>query len=392
MEILSSTMQIRLADSLTGIPAAEWNALVEETNPFMRHEFLLALEKSACIGRGMPWQPLLFLGYEAGSLAAAIAAFVRSDSYGEYIFDWAWANAYAQAGLAYYPKLTVAAPFTPATGRRLLSRATASEKLGMLIAAMEKHSQAAGYSGIHVLCATRDEQRLLTQHGFTPRLTHQYHWQNRNFTTFDDYLASLRSHRRKEIKRERKKCAELKLKIRLLAGNEITEAHMLAMYDFYTATYARKWGSPYLNRAAFLELYHSMRHFLVLAMAFDASTPVAGAMAFRAANHLYGRYWGALAHYPYLHFELCLYRLIEFAIAEKISLFEAGAQGEHKFTRGFSAMPVYSSHKLFHPQAAAAIDDFLHHERRATIRMIRAYRQASPNRDEPQYAPEFEER
>lgn len=383
-------MEIRIAESFSAVPASHWNALVEEGNPFMRYEFLAALEDTGCIGKGTAWRPLLFLAYAPG-LVAAIPAFVRSDSYGEYIFDWAWANAYVQAGIAYYPKLTVAAPFTPATGRRILGEPgqTVHEAL---LAALAKESQRRGISGIHVLCETRDEQRLLSAHGYSPRLTHQYHWINRGYGEFDDYLSSLRAHRRKEIRRERRKAAELGLSIRTLVGDEIGETEMLAMYAFYVETYARKWGSPYLNRDTFLALYQTMRSFLVLVFAFDGNKPVAGSIAFRAGDRLFGRYWGALAYYPFLHFELCLYRLIDFAINEGIQLFEAGAQGEHKFARGFTAMPVYSSHRLFHPQGAAAIDEFLRQERRATARAIHAYRAASPNKNEPQYVPELEER
>jgi predicted N-acyltransferase len=381
-------MEIRSANSFAAVPEADWNALVEETNPFMRHEFFAALEKTGCIGAGTAWQPLLLFAYDP-KLIAAIPAFIRSDSYGEYIFDWAWANAYAQAGLAYYPKITVAAPFTPASGRRLLGSADDTVQ-SALISALIEESRKKGFSGIHVLCETRDEQRLLSRYGFTPRLTHQYHWLNRDFKTFDDYLAGLRAHRRKEIKRERRKAAELGLRIRTVTGDEIREADMLAMYSFYTATYARKWGSPYLNRDTFLELHRTMRSFLVLVLACDGEKPVAGSIAFRAADRLYGRYWGASAYYPFLHFELCIYRLIDFAIAQKIRLFEAGAQGEHKFARGFTAMPVFSSHRLFHPQGAAAIDDFLRRERRATARAIHAYRAASPNKDEPAYVPELD--
>jgi hypothetical protein len=382
-------MEIRIADSFSAVPAYAWNTLVEETNPFMRHEFFAALENTRCIGRQTQWQPLLFLAYDP-QLVAAIPAFVRGDSYGEYIFDWAWANAYAQAGVPYYPKLTVAAPFTPATGRRLLGNIS-QPVLTALIPALIAESKRRGISGIHVLCETREEQRLLSRHGFTPRLTHQYHWLNRSFHSFEDYLNSLKAHRRKEIKRERRKVAELGLKIKTLTGDAISEADMLAMYNFYVQTYARKWGSPYLNRDTFVALHRTMRSFLVLVLAFDGNKPVAGSMAFRAADRLYGRYWGALAFYPFLHFELCIYRLIEFAIEQKISLFEAGAQGEHKFARGFTAMPVLSSHRLFHPQGAAAIEDFLRRERHVTARAIHAYRAASPNKDEPQYVPELEE-
>lgn len=385
-------MEIRTLDSLAGINPHDWNALVEPGNPFMRYEFLRALEETRCTGPKTAWQPEFMAAFEGRKIAAALPAYLRSDSYGEYIFDWAWANAYEQGGLHYYPKVTVAAPFTPATGRRILSGPILDTQLaGRLIAGLEIAAGMAGTSGIHFLCLTREEQKFLSQLGFLPRLTHQYHWLNRGFNSFDDYLAGLRSHRRKEIKRERKKCAELGLDIVTLTGDAIGEDHVRAMYKFYVQTYSRKWGSPYLNLETFLQLRRTMSRELVLVLARDGKDWVAGSIAFRKDDRLFGRYWGALGHYPYLHFELCFYRLIDFAVAEKISLFEAGAQGEHKFQRGFTAMPVYSSHKLFDPQGSQAISGFLARERRSTIRALRAYRENSPNKNEQAYIPELDE-
>lgn len=375
--------------SLAGINPAEWNALVEAGNPFMRYEFLAALEQTGCTGKNSGWQPAFTAAFAGERLAGVIPAYLRGDSYGEYIFDWAWANAYEQGGLRYYPKVTVAAPFTPASGRRIITGDAAPGLPRGLLENLEA-TVSASTSGIHFLCLTRAEQKFLSEFGYMPRLTHQYHWLNRDFKTFDDYLGELRAHRRKEIKRERKKCAELGLEIITLKDNEISEEHMRAMYTFYIQTYSRKWGSPYLNLESFLLLLKLMPERIVLVLAREGNTWVAGSIAFRDDTKLFGRYWGAAAHYPYLHFELCFYRLIEFAISENIALFEAGAQGEHKFQRGFTAMPVYSSHKLFHPQGAEAIGAFLARERRATVRALKAYRAASPNKNEPEYIPELE--
>ncbi len=382
-------MTTQVIATLAAIDARSWNALVEPGNPFMRHEFLRALEETACIGDGMPWQPRFIVAQDSKGYRGAIPAFERNDSYGEYIFDWAWANAYAEARMPYYPKITVAAPFTPATGRRLLvADHSDSETAKTLLTELETAAHGMHTSGIHMLCLTRDEQKLLSEYGYMPRLTHQYHWLNRNFGNFDDYLDILRAHRRKEIRRERRKVQELGLTIELLTDAGITPEHIDAMYVFYAQTYARKWGSPYLNRNTFHALLGSMRGSIVLVMASEGKKPVAGSIAFRSADRLYGRYWGALGHYPYLHFELCFYRLIEYAIEQKISIFEAGAQGEHKFQRGFTAMPVYSSHKLFHRGGAAAVNDFLKRERRATARALMAYRTHSPVKGELQYIPE----
>jgi len=378
--------------SVAAIDPQKWNLLVEPGNPFMRHEFLLALEETGCIGPNLPWQPRFIVAAKGDEYRGAVAAFERSDSYGEYIFDWAWANAYAQARLPYYPKLTIAAPFTPATGRRLLlADQTDEDTIAALVAALDDSAHDLDASGIHMLCLTRHGQKDIANYGYLPRLTHQYHWLNRNYQTFDDYLAGLRAHRRKEIKRERRKCAELGLEIQLLTGDEISPRHVDAMYVFYASTYARKWGSPYLNRETFHALLRRMRESIVLVMASDQGREIAGSIAFRSADRLYGRYWGASGHFPYLHFELCFYRLIEYAISEKIAIFEAGAQGEHKFQRGFTAMPVYSAHKLFDSGGNAAIADYLRRERRQTARAIHAYRSASPNKDEPQYLPEPED-
>ena len=385
----------KIIGSLSGITASEWNNLVEAGNPFMRYEFLRALEDTACTGQQTGWIPCHAIARNATGMTGALAAYLRSDSYGEYIFDWAWANAYEQAGLAYYPKITVAAPFTPATGNRILRTAREGNSLNetgpKLITDLEDFAVKAGASGIHFLCLTREEQKFLSDVGYLPRITHQYHWLNRNFSNFDDYLDGLRAHRRKEIRRERRKVDELGLRIELLTGSQIREQHMRAMFAFYLQTYSRKWGSPYLNMACFLELWKTMADSIVLILASDRDEIVAGSIAFRAHDRLFGRYWGASAHYPYLHFELCFYRLIEYAITEKISIFEAGAQGEHKFQRGFTAMPVFSSHKLFHPQGAGAIAQFLSRERRATLRALRAYRKASPNKQEAAYIPELDD-
>jgi uncharacterized protein len=385
-------VDIRFTNSISEIDPAAWNALVETGNVFMTHEFLSALELSRCTGATNTWRPQFVTAYNGDQLVGALPSYIRSDSYGEYIFDWAWANAYEQGGLLYYPKITVAAPFTPASGRRILTGETMIPAIGSAMTkALEEDAMRAGISGIHILCLTREEQKLLSEDGYHPRLTHQYHWINRDFHTFDDYLAGLRAHRRKEIKRERRKCEENNLEIITLTGDGILPEHMEAMYKFYVQTYARKWGSPYLNLDAFHRMRATMREQIVLVMAHDSGTWVAGSIAFRKDDRLFGRYWGAVAHFPFLHFELCFYRLIDYAIAHDLRLFEAGAQGEHKFQRGFTAMPIYSAHRLFHPQGAHAIGQFLDRERRATIRALKAYRNASPNKAEPEYLPEAAE-
>jgi predicted N-acyltransferase len=385
-------VNLQVIDSVAAIDAVRWNALVEPGNPFMRHEFLIALEETACIGAGLAWQPKFIVASEGQDYRGAVAAFERSDSYGEYIFDWAWANAYAEARLPYYPKITVAAPFTPASGRRLLLADQNDDiTFKALVTGLEDSARDLHTSGIHLLCTTRSEQKQLSQLGYLPRLTNQYHWLNRGYQSFDDYLEVLRAHRRKEIKRERRKCAELGLEIRILTKSQIEARHIDAMYVFYAATYARKWGSPYLNRETYHALLRRMRDSLVLVMAFDQGREVAGSIAFHSADRLFGRYWGASGNFPFLHFELCFYSLIDYAIENKIQIFEAGAQGEHKFQRGFTAMPVYSSHKLFDSGGADAIGRYLRQERRATARALMAYRSHSPIKGDQPYIPELED-
>ncbi|HRP68345.1 MAG TPA: GNAT family N-acetyltransferase [Turneriella sp.] len=369
-------LEWRRITSLNGIDSKAWNLLVEEDNPFMRYEFLSALEETACIGKNTTWQVNAFAAFQNDTLCAVAPAFVRYDSYGEYIFDWAWANAYHNAGLSYYPKLTVAAPFTPATGRRILTGSHNLVSIASAVHALKNFSKNT-VSGIHFLCTTRAEQRALSQLGFAPRVTHQYHWHNRQYKSFDDYLSHLHSHRRKEIKRERKKCSEHNLRIETFAGEAIREEHIRAMYVFYCNTYARKWGSPYLNERTFFLLWKNMTQSLVLNLAHDGKSWVAGALAFYTPNKIFGRYWGAVNNYPYLHFELCLYRFIEFAIRKNIATFDAGAQGEHKFQRGFMPTPIYSSHLLFHTQAFDMISAFLSQERHETIQLLKASRQSS---------------
>lgn len=367
--------------SLADVSAADWNALVSPDFPFTDYEFLRALEEAGCVGENTAWRPRHLLAYRDGGLAGATPLYHKLDSYGEYVFDHEWAAAYQRAGLSYYPKALSAAPFTPANGDRLLVRADEPEPQvvrTLLAEALKTRAESEGLSSVHCLFHSLADQAAFDAAGYLPRLSLQYHWENRGYQSFDEFLGDLRSQKRKQIKKERRAAAEHGLRIELLTGDVIEPEHMEAMYAFYMDTGSRKWGRPYLNRAWFQRIHALFRERIVLLLAFDGERAVAGTLNFRKGRRLYGRYWGAAADYSCLHFELCYYRLIEYAIQEGIELFEAGAQGEHKFLRGFAARPCYSSHWMVDPAGRAAIARFLDSERAYMQQAIGEYNEQSP--------------
>ncbi len=374
---------VSLHNDLAAIDAGEWDALGDDDHPFMDHAFLRSLELSGCVGERRPWSPRYLCLREGERLVGAAALYVRSDSMGEYIFDHAWADAYARAGLPYYPKGVVAAPFTPANGPRLLvdSQATPSEVTRyreLLAAKLVEECASLGISGVHALFHNADEAPAFAANGFLTRLSLQFHWRNNDYRDFADFLDDLRSSRRKQVRRERESVAASGLRIERLTGDAIEPDHMEAMYSFYMDTANRKWGRPYLNHAWFQQILDRQRERLLLVLAFDGPTPVAGTLNFYKGDAVYGRYWGALADLPALHFELCYYQLIEFAIEKKAERVEAGAQGEHKFLRGFGARLCWSSHWLADPGGREAISRFLKMERAQMERTLLAYNGQSP--------------
>jgi predicted N-acyltransferase len=371
---------VEVATDLGDIEPTAWNALVAPDDPFMEYEFLDTLHEAGAVGEETTWQPRYLTLRRGGRLVAAAPFYVKWDSYGEFIFDWQWADAYHRARVPYYPKVVVAAPFTPATGRRLLVHPEASFDAcaGRLAAELIDYAEREGLSGVHVLFLSRDESEFLASRGFMPRITQQYHWENRGYGCFDDFLADLRSSKRKQIVKERRAVAGLGLTVEVIEGEAIREEHVEALWDFYVDTTGRKWGQPYLNRECFTRLLSDFRHRLVLVMARDAGRWVAGTLNVYKGSTLYGRYWGTSGDYPGLHFECCYYRLIEYAIGRGLVRFEAGAQGEHKFLRGFAARPTYSAHALFHPGGRAAIAAYLEAEREAAADTIERYNRLSP--------------
>jgi hypothetical protein len=366
---------ISVQDSLSAIPAAEWDALqppaLRPRDPFTTHRFLHALDASRSTGRGTGWQPQPLVARDGGRLVGATPLYVKSHSQGEYIFDHGWAQGYENAGGRYYPKLQIAVPFTPATGPRFLG--TAREAL--LDAAIDL-TDGNGLSSLHVTFCTEDEAQALAGHrGLLHRVTQQFHWVNAGYGCFDDFLSNLSSRKRKMIRKERE-TAVLNVEVRALTGDAIEPAHWDAFWRFYQDTGQRKWGSPYLTRAFFEHVHQTMRDDVLLVLAFRDGRAVAGALNFIGADTLFGRYWGCTEDHPCLHFELCYYRAIDWAIAQGLSRVEAGAQGEHKLARGYLPVPVHSLHWIRDPAFRAAVARYLDHERRAVdeeIEVLTAY-------------------
>src|SRR5688572_6182184 len=379
----ASSLSARVVDRIADIPAAAWDACAAgdgpaeggPENPFVSHAFLDALEQSGSVGRKAGWLPQhLVIEDSAGTVLAAAPLYVKSHSQGEYVFDHGWAEAYDRAGGRYYPKLQVAAPFTPVPGPRLLVRAGRQEReaRAALISALISAVENSGVSSLHVTFATRAESDLLEQVGFLTRLGVQYHWNNNGYGTFDDFLAALNSRKRKAVRKERAAVAEYGLDIRAYEGAELTPRHWDAFFAFYMDTGSRKWGRPYLTREFFSRVGATMAERIALVMAFRDGEPIAGALNFIGGEALYGRQWGVLEELPVLHFELCYYQAIEFAIARGLSRVEAGAQGEHKIARGYLPTPVYSAHHIADPALREPVRRYLEGERPAVAAEIEA--------------------
>ena len=369
----------QLCRSVLEVEKAEYDSIQPADSPFFEFDFLLALEKSGCVGPGTGWEPRHLLLREAGELAGALTFYVKTDSYGEYIFDWQWAQAYHDAGLRYYPKAVVGVPFTPANGERILvsGEYDYGSCAGALVEKLADACADEGLSSVHFLFVTPREQETLGRAGFLSRLTHQYHWRNDGYSDFDDFLSALRSGKRKQIRKERRSVRE-NAEVSVFEKDGVTRGHMDRIWDFYVSTNSRKWGNAYLNRKFFDLLYESWRERMVIVMAERDGRPAGGTINFRKGDKLYGRYWGARENVPYLHFECCYYSLIEFAIENGIRTFEAGAQGEHKFLRGFLAEEVRSSHLFFNRRAHEVVENFLRAERPYTRSLISRYNSHSP--------------
>lgn len=370
-------LQADLLNGMAEISAQDWDALAcpeaRAIDPFTTHRFLAALDASGSTGEGTGWQtrPLVL---RDGAAVAALPLYVKSHSQGEYIFDHGWAQALERAGGNYYPKLQVAVPFTPATGRRFLGDPSYREAL--LETAISLADQN-GLSSLHfTFCTEEEAEALAGKHGVLHRVTQQFHWENHGYSSFEDFLSALSSRKRKMIRKERETARASGLQIRSLTGAELEPAHWDAFWRFYQDTGARKWGTPYLTRAFFDEVQRRMRDDVLLVLAFDGARPVAGALNFIGRDTLFGRYWGCIEDHPCLHFELCYYQAIDWAIAKGLSRVEAGAQGEHKLARGYLPTPVHSLHYIADPAFRDAVARYLEQERRAVdeeIEVLTAY-------------------
>jgi uncharacterized protein len=376
-----SELVVRATTSIDAVPASEWDACAnppmtaepaadaltahDPQNPFVSHAFLRACEVSGSATARAGWGPAHLLVEEAGRLVAAAPCYVKTNSQGEYVFDHGWADAYLRAGGRYYPKLQVSVPFTPVNGPRLLVRPGGDEARarGTLIAGLKALRAQAGASSVHITFLPKDDWEELGVHGFLQRTGQQFHWANEGYGSFDDFLAALSSRKRKTIRRERRDALARDISVEWFTGKDITEAHWDAFWAFYQDTGSRKWGRPYLTRRFFSEVGASMAERVLLVMAKRNKRYVAGAINFIGANALYGRNWGCVEDHPFLHFEVCYYQAIEFAITRKLARVEAGAQGEHKLMRGYRPVTTYSAHDIADAGLRRAIEAYLRQER-----------------------------
>ena len=384
----SRPLTVRTASSIAEVPATDWDDCARGnqlalSNPFISHAFLKALEDSGSAVRATGWLPRHLLLEEGnGTLLGVMPCYLKSHSQGEYVFDHGWADAYARAGGDYYPKLQVSVPFTPVPGRRLLVRSGQGEgeRQALLLQAAVQVSARLCVSGLHITFLTEQEWQLGGELGFLKRTDQQFHWQNEGYSSFDEFLGALASRKRKAVRKERREALTADIAIEWVTGHELTETHLDAFFAFYMDTGSRKWGTPYLTRECFSLLRDSMADKMLLVLAKRAGRYIAGALNFIGADTLYGRYWGGIEDHPFLHFEICYYQAIDFAIQHRLARVEAGAQGAHKLARGYLPSETYSVHYIADPALRRAIADYLKRERRAVSREITVLSEDSPYR------------
>jgi hypothetical protein len=363
-------MALRTIARVGDVDAARWDALAnpdaEAHNPFVQHAFLKALEEAGTTGARSGWLPCHIILEAAGKPIGAMPCYAKTHSQGEYIFDHGWADAYARAGGSYYPKLVAAVPFTPVSGPRLLvgNGSDAADREQLLAAGAAEIAKRMGVSSLHVNFLTEPVWQRLGGLGFLQRTGQQFHWRNAGYGSFDDFLSALASRKRKTVRKERSEALSGGLTIEHFTGRDITEAHWDSFFAFYMDTGSRKWGRPYLNRKFFSLLGQAMAGRCLLVMVKRAGRHVAGALNLIGGDCLYGRYWGAVEHHACLHFEVCYYQAIEWAIAHRLPRVEAGAQGEHKLARGYLPVPIYSAHWIGDAAFQRAVARFLDEERR----------------------------
>jgi uncharacterized protein len=371
---MSIDLRIRVVPAIADVPARAWDACANPVepesqgstyNPFVSHAFLSALEASGSATARTGWRPQHLVAETSDRVLGVVPCYLKSHSRGEYVFDGGWAEAYERAGGNYYPKLQVSVPFTPAAGRRLLAAPgeAACHVREALAGALIELCRMREASSVHVTFAPQAEWHLLGERGFLLRNDQQFHWQNGGYVCFEDFLGALAARKRKAIRRERQGALEAGIEVQWLTGKDLTESVWDAFFAFYMETGSRKWGRPYLTRAFYARIGATMADQVLLVMAKRAGRFIAGAINFIGADTLYGRHWGAIEHHPFLHFELCYYQAIDFAIQNKLARVEAGAQGEHKLARGYMPVTTYSAHYIADPALRRAVADYLQRER-----------------------------
>ncbi len=381
---LSRDEQCARVSDLAAVLGDEVDPLSEETsfNPFLSHDFLESLEASGCVGNATGWLPRhMLLQDDTGAVLGAVPAYLKSHSQGEYVFDHGWADAFYRAGGEYYPKLQISVPFTPATGRRFLTGPGINRQSGIqaLAAGLVQVCQRTGASSVHATFLTRPEWDFLGDLGYLRRTDQQFHWENQGYESFDAFLSDLASRKRKAIRKERREALSADgIEVEWVTGSDLTEAHWDAFYEFYMDTGGRKWGRPYLNRTFFSLINERLAERTLLVLAKRHGRYIAGALNFIGSDTLFGRHWGCTEHHPFLHFELCYYQAIDFAIERGLKRVEAGAQGAHKLARGYLPTTTYSAHWIAHEGLHEAVADFLEHERVAVERENEALAEHAP--------------
>ena len=382
----TSDISLEAVSSIGQISAEEWDSCANPAgqpyNPFVSHAFFSALENSGSAVARTGWAARHLIARENGAIAGLVPCYLKNHSQGEYVFDRGWADAYERAGGRYYPKLQASVPFTPATGARLLVRPDLDRERirSSLAAGLIGLCQATEASSVHVTFAREDEWKFLGAQGFLLRNDQQFHWHNQAYGSFEDFLGGLNSRHRKAIRRERREALSNGISVHHLTGKEITEEAWDAFFEFYMETGSRKWGRPYLNRAFYSEIDRTMANDVLLVMAKRNNQWIAGAINFIGSETLFGRHWGAVEHHPFLHFEICYYQAIDFAIQRGLRIVEAGAQGEHKLARGYLPQITYSAHYIVDPGLRHAIADYLKRERAYVAEAGRELTDAGPFR------------
>jgi predicted N-acyltransferase len=373
----SAEVTLRIVDSIASVPAQQWNALETGGNPFVRHEFLLTRERTGCVGGGTGWTPChLLLQTASGDIEAALPLYSKSDSWGEFVFDWSWARAYQQAGLSYYPKLISMPPFTPATGPRLLAKT--QDARTRLASALIEYAREQRVSSAHLLFVTDADRAALASRDYLWRKDCQFHWHNRDYPSFDAFLATFRSEKRKKALRERRRVQENGISFRTLPGEEMDARLWEIVFGFSAGTFAVRGHEHYLNVNFFRAVSAALPGAVVVKLAEFEGTPIATAIFFRGGDTLYGRYWGAAAEFHSLHFETCYYQGIEYCIEQGLRRFEPGTQGEHKVPRGFEPTQTWSAHWIADPRFRRAIDSYLDQERTAVDEYMRQVQEHVP--------------